>query len=65
MVNVNNIFGRSNTLTPGNLVSNIWIAIISKNETKQYMLLTYFELNLQQKTYNIKLKYFILFRYPT
>ena len=65
MANVDNIFGRSNTLTPGSLVSNIWIAIISKNETKQYMLLTYFGLNLRQKTYNIKLKYFILFRYPT
>ena len=65
MVNVDNIFGRNNTLTAGNLVSNIWIAIISKNETKQYMLLTYFGLNLRQKTYNIKLKYFILFCYPT
>ena len=51
MVNVDNIFGRNNTLAPGNLVSNIWIAIISKNKTKQHILLNYLGLNLRQKTY--------------
>ena len=37
MANVENIFETNNTFTAGNLASNIWIVLTSKNKTKQYM----------------------------
>ena len=34
MANVENIFETNNTFTAGNLASNIWIVLTSKNKTK-------------------------------
>ena len=37
MVNVDNIFDRKDTLTPGHFARNIWTIVISKNKTNYCM----------------------------